>query len=300
MKHRALVFALAVGAATCGSKTPITPSPPPVVDPGPVVNNTPPVIGKFTIQGIRQNEPANFADALEEVPVSVEVTDAESSINDLKFNWTSSVGTFSGTGAKVTWKAPDKVDAPTVVTLNLEVVETYTSQGKPVTNNPKGSATLSLHDSVKEAGDMARQFLLDFSDSSIPVPFVMRNFDPTCYGTSEETAQVADNRTNFTIIASTIGPPNTSVKFGGICSFRSKPGDACARVLSYWKSRANKNIYNADGSLYAGQGQEVEAGPNIDQVAAKYDANQQRWKLCDSQFDPDSKTLRAQIRGLVP
>ena len=315
MKHRYLVFvlsalvslAIGVGMGACGSSPTspgVTPPVTPPVDPGPVVNNTPPVIGAFTVQGTRNQEPPNFADASEEVPVTVAVTDAESQIADLKFNWTSSAGgTFIGTGPKVTWKAPDKVDAPTTVTLSVEVVETYTSQGKQITNNPKGSTTLSLHDSIKEVGDLARLFLLEFSDSTIPTHSVMRNFQPGCYGTDEETAQVADNRELFTIIAHDIGPANTSVKFGGVCSFRFKPGDACARVLSYWKSVVKKNAYNPDGSLYAAAGSTVEAGPNIDQVAAFYYRDQERWRLCDSQFDPDSKTLKAataSIKGLVP
>jgi hypothetical protein len=270
------------------------------VDPGPVVNNTPPVIGKFTAQGTRTSEPPNYADVSEEVPVSVEVTDAESAISDLKFNWSAAVGTFIGSGPKVIWKAPDKVDAPTAVILDLEVVETYTSQGKPVTNKPTASVTVSLHDSVKEVGDLARLFLLDFSDSNKDTPTVMRNFQPDCYGTAEETGQVADNRANFTVIQSSIGPANTTVKFGGSCAFRDKRGDACARVLSYWKSIAKRTSYNPDGSLYATAGQQVEAGPNIDQVAAMYYRDLRQWKLCDSQFDPDSRTLKAGIRGLVP
>ena len=131
----------------------------------------------------------------------------------------------------------------------------------------------------------------------------MRNFQPGCYGTDEETGQVAANRENYTIIAHDIGPANTSVKFGGVCIFRQKSGDACARVLSYWKSQVKKDAYNPDGSLYAAAGSVVEAGPNIDQLAAFYYRDQQRWRLCDSQFDPDSRTLRAftgSIKGLVP
>ena len=47
----------------------------------------------------------------------------------------------------------------------------------------------------------------------------------------------------------------------------------------------------------------MEAGPNIDQVTAFYYREQQRWRLCDSQFDPDSRPLKAAtaaIKGLVP
>jgi hypothetical protein len=302
-----LGLAFAAGAVACGSQTPTNPSvTPPVVttpvDPGPVVINTPPVVGRFTVQGTRKNEPAAFADVTEEVPVSVEVTDAESPISTLTFNWSSSIGTFIGSGASVIWKAPARVDGPTDVTLNLEVVERYTSQGKTIENKSTGSTGVSTHDSLMEVTNMARQFLLDFSDSRIQdVAAIMRNFQPGCYGTEDETGQVADNRTNFTIIDSNVGPSITSVNFGGVCSFRNKPGDACARVPVYWKSVARRDVYDQFGVLFARAGTQTEAGPAMDQVAAMYYRDQRRWRLCDSSFDPDHTSLRAAaIRGMVP
>ena len=296
-----LVMAVACDGSTPAPTTPSVTNPP-VIEPPPVVTNTPPKIGTFTAQGSRTNEPPNFADASEDIPVSVEVTDAESAIGALTFNWSSPVGTFSGTGPKVIWKAPASVAAPTNVSLNLEVVETYTSAGTATENRVGGSVTVSLHDSVKEVGEMARQFLLDFSDSSKDVPTVMRNFQQGCYGTAEETSQVGDNRANFTIIQWNIGQANTTVRFGGICAFRNKPGDACARVPAYWKSIARRDIYDQfTGQLAVRAGQQTEAGPAVDQIAAMYYRDQRQWKLCDSQFDPDHTSLRAAtIRGLVP
>jgi len=305
MKRSWPLLAFAMMAGACGgSPSGPTVTPPPVVDPGPVVNNTPPVVGKFTVQGTRNNEPPNFADVNEDIPVTVEVTDAESSISSLKFNWNAGVGTFTGTGNKVIWKAPADVSGPTIVTLNVEVIETYTSQGKSVENRVTSSTTLSLHDSIREVADISRQFLLDFSDSTKDVATVMRNFQQGCYGTADETSQVTDNRSNFTIIQSNVGPAtsaNTTVNFGGFCPFRAKAGDACSRIQVYWKSVAKKDVYDPFGTLYARSGQQVEAGPAIDQLAAMYYKDQQQWKLCDSSFDPDHTSLRAAtIRGLVP
>jgi hypothetical protein len=306
MRFRRLALAVAV-AVTGGCSSPSGPTPPPPVDPGPVVNNTPPVIGKFTVQGTRPNEPPDFADASEEVTVTVDVTDAESAITSLRFNWTSDVGgTFTGTGNKVTWKAPASVTAPTTAKLTVEVVETYTSQGKSVENRPTGSTMVSLHDSVKEVGDLATLFLLDFSDSSKDTTYVMRNFHPTCYGTGEETGDVARNRENYTIIDKMIGTSRTTVGFGGICAFRSKPGDACARVPSYWKSIAKQNVYDQFGQLVAVKGQQTETPFGTDQVAAMYYKDLKQWKLCDSQYDPDHTSLKApsltapSLWGLVP
>ena len=61
---------------------------------------------------------------------------------------------------------------PINASLTLTVIERYASvdaSGLPVTqeNRVSKSITVSVHDSRKEVGDMARQFLLDFSDSSI-------------------------------------------------------------------------------------------------------------------------------------
>ena len=302
--RRYLVLGIAFVAVACSSGTPTNPSTtppvttPPVVDPGPVVNNTPPVIGKFTIQGTRKNEPAAFADVSEEIPVSVEVTDAESPISSLKFNWSSSIGTFSGSGASVTWKAPAQVDAPTLVTLNVEVVETYTSQGKTVENKPTGSAVISVHDSVKEVGDMSRQFLLDFSDSSIPTATVMRNFQPGCYGTAEETSQVDANRQDLRITSWTVDLPGTSVNFGGFCPIPTRnavQGDACSHMHTDWHSVAIRDL----DWLAKGQSTDTHG---VDYLSAFYYSDQKRWRLCDSQYIGDaSMSLRALLlRSLVP
>jgi hypothetical protein len=227
------------------------------------------------------------------------VTDAESQISDLKFNWSAAEGTFSGTGSSVIWKAPATIQAPTELMINLEVVETYKSQGKSVDNKVTGSAPLSLHDSVREVGDMARQFLLDFSDSTLTdIPYIMRNFQPDCYGTAAETSQVTDNRRNFRIIEWRVDPATTTISFGGLFPFPLRPpqrGDARALVRTFWRSTVLRTFED----LTAGQ-EKIANG--IDHVAAFYYRDQKRWRLCDSQYEgSDPSTLRAiQIRGMVP
>jgi hypothetical protein len=294
-----VVTSVVMMAAACGGKTPTGPGTGPPTDPGPPVTNTPPVIGKFTIQGSKANEPPNFADVSEEVPVSVEVTDAESQIDTLKFNWSAGAGTFSGTGRSVIWKAPATIQAPTELMINLEVVETYTSQGKSIDNKVTGSAPLSLHDSITEVGEMSRQFLLDFSDSTITdIPFIMRNFQPDCYGTAEETRQVTDNRQNFRIIEWRVDPATTVISFGGLFPFPLRPpqrGDARALVRTFWRSRVLRTFEDLTA------GQETTAN-GIDHVAAFYYRDQKRWRLCDSQYEAsDPVSLRAiRIRGMVP
>ena len=190
----------------------------PPVDPGPVVQNAPPVIGTFRVQGSRAKQPPNFADLADAIEVSVTVTDAETSVSNLRFNWSCS---SSGPSAAPGPPSPGELQrappiTPIDVVLALEVVEPYRSQGRNVENRVTGSTTVSLHNSIQEVSALARQFLLDFSDSSLGAAHVMRNFEPGCYGTDLESGDVTKNRAEFTIVESNIGTDATSVGFGGV------------------------------------------------------------------------------------
>ena len=303
--RRLLIITLVIGAACSAPSKPDPvgpgPGPGPAPDPGPAVQNAPPVIGTFRVQGARAGQPPNFADLAESIAVSVTVADPETAITDLTFNWSCAVGTFSGSGAAVTWRAPATATiTPIDVALTVEVVETYRSQGRNVENRVTGSTTVSLHNSIQEVSDLSRQFLLDFSDSSLDVIQVMRNFEPSCYGTLLEASDVTENRRDFTIIESKIGAAVTSVGFGGACSFRSRPGDACSRVPVFWRSRAKQDLYDSRGRLVLRRG-EVATASGVDQIAAMYYPSQKRWRLCDSAFDPDSTSQEAlDIPSLVP
>lgn len=284
----ALAVAAAALIAACSGRTPNEPSPPPGGgNQQPPANNLP-VIESITIQGTRNRQPPNFADVGEAIPVSAKARDDETAAEQLTYQWSATAGTFSGTGANVTWTAPSDASTPVTVTITLTVVERYGPSGSGVVfeHRVSRSATLSLHHSIREVGEMARQFLLDFSDSNIrDVSHIMRNFEPGCYGTAEEAAQVARNRADLRIVDSRIGDPAVTIEFGGVCSFRSRPGDACAHVPVFWAS-----VLVADGSRQ----------PSVrgtDQVAAMYYPAQSRWRLCDSQFDGElAPTLRAYFK----
>lgn len=264
--------------AACGASPsgpgPITPPPDDTPPPPPL--NAQPVIESFTVKGRRPHQPEDFADLSETIDVAATVRDDETEAGDLEFQWGASAGTFEGTGASVTWTAPADADTPLEVTLSLKVIEKYGHPGGPrvYQQDVSSSTTVSLHDSAKEVGDMAKQFLLDFSDSTIrDVSYIMRNFQPGCYGTSDETAQVAENRRRYRILDSQVGEPSTTIEFGGICPHLGHPGDACSAVLVYWNSM-DLEANNAVGAV---------AG--TDWIASFYIREQQRWRLCDSSFD---------------
>ena len=227
----------------------------------PPTPNTAPVITGLTAQGSRRKEPANLADAGEEILLAATVTDAETAVERLTFEWSSPVGTFTGTGASVRWRAPASVPAPLVATLQLRVVD--------ADQRAERTVAVRVHDHAREVGDMATIFLREFSDSAIAPATVMRNFLADCYGTREERQQVEDNRTGFTILSSNVGPAKVTVDFDGVCPYNTKPGDACSVSAVRWESRKRNG--------------EIEVVAGEDQVAAVY--RNDRWWLCDSSFD---------------
>jgi hypothetical protein len=236
--------------------------------------NSPPVISAIVAQGARLNEPPQFADLGEAVTVTATVTDVETAISALDFAWSATTGTLSGTGNVVTWTAPAAFDAPGAVTITLTVTERYigadqNGQPVPAENTVSAASVVSLHDSVREVSGMARQFLLDFSDSSLSPEYVVRNFTTSCAGRQAELNDVADDRARYIITSSQTGSPVTTVAFGGICPDRNVAGDACAQVPVKWTSK----------SLTTSA---TRTDTGTDQVAAVYEAPQ--WRLCDSKY----------------
>jgi hypothetical protein len=241
--------------------------------PGPS-NNPAPVVKSLTAFGPRANQPANMADLGESVTLAATVTDGETAVENLAFQWTASLGTLSGSGSSVTWKAPATGTTPFAVEVQLTVVERWvtndTSTPEIRENKVAATAAIDVHDSAKEVGDMATSFLENFSKTAVPVETVMQDFLVGCYGTAGEASDVEDNRRRFTITSWSVGPASVAVSFGGICTFRSRPGDACSNSDVRWQS-----VENSTG--------ETGGVVGVDQVAAVY--RQRRWWLCDSQFN---------------
>jgi hypothetical protein len=163
------------------------------------------------------------------------------------------------------------------IDITLKVIEKYGYPGaaKIYQQDVSSSVTISLHNSAAELGDMSRQFLLDFSDSTIrDIGYIMRNFLPGCYGTAEETAQVTENRRRYRIIESHVDAASTNVNFGGTCPYGPrKTNDACTSVPVFWRSQ-DMDDHNHE-----------ERVAGLDWLASVYNAEKQRWFLCDSSFD---------------
>lgn len=258
-----LVAFIAFSAACGGSSTgPSDPPPPPP-------NNALPVVTSIFVKGTLAREPAQYATLGETVNVTATVTDAETPATQLTYEWSSTVGgTFAGNAATTTWTAPATLPGttPTNATLTLTVTERVDA-----THNNRVTATtvVDLHNSPKEVGDLARQFLLDFS-AQLPVDQIMRNFTITCPEAANERGDVAASNERFDIIDSQIGDAVTTVPFTGTCPYRLVSGDACAQVPVYWRAKEK-----ATGAVGATRG--------TDQVTALLENG--TWKLCASDYD---------------
>jgi len=273
-------MAAVVSGACGGSSTPTQPTtPPPVVTPP---ANSMPSIASITIQGKRPRQPARFADASEAVDVSVSVSDAETPVDELTYEWTAPVGTFSGTGRSVTWTAPADVSAPAEITITLKVTERYGHPGQPkdFSQNTSATQTLSLHDSRKEVGNMSVRFLTEFSKPQTNKDWrdIMLDFKASvCPKPDEydsERSDVERHYNNFFMHSYRVDPASTSVNFAGSCGVPGRQplaGDACSSVPVVWDSTelATGNRRTTRGTDY---------------LAAAYSATDKRWWLCASQF----------------
>jgi len=247
------------------------------------VTNTPPVITSVTVQSARANAPADFADVSDGVLVTALVTDAETPVDSLQYNWTATdgLGTFNGTGAKVTWVAPATTPGPTglVVTLTLEVVERF---GTNQENRVRQTATVDLHDSKKEIGGMSVRFLTEFSkpQTNKDLLDIMKDFSrgrcPKPSEVESEEGDVERHYKNFFMNAYTINPAQVTLNFAGICAL-GIPGDACSSVSVVWNST------------------QVTVTPPLtltttgtDLLTAAYSVPDRRWWLCSSRFQGSS------------
>lgn len=196
-------------AAACNGKSPVAPPPPP--PPPPVVHtvNTPPTIKAITIGASR-------AEVGDVIPITADIEDAETPVDQLKYTWTSSVGSFTGTGRQVTWTLAKGAATPADVTFSVAVTETFADvddANKPVTRENKVSfdapGSLRVHDSPAEIGKIVFAFLVTyFGNSNVSADAAVVDFIDPCpdcpSGKADERHDVQDNRDRYTFISSSI------------------------------------------------------------------------------------------------
>lgn len=233
--------AVAVGAIvflSCGGSSN---SPTPVSSPS---NQGPPSSGPSVNLAPIVESISLSADRVEvdnEVTLTAAVTDQETPIEQLKFEWQAAGGTFTGEGATVKWRAPKDIKTPADYAINLTVTESYgtaDSSGKRPQNVTTSTApAVRVHNSDKELGDMSLQFLTDFGNSSTATSTCLRDFSDSCKGKAEEREDIDSNRVHYEILSSsltlrsvTVASSRLTAKMTVACTFTSKtkvcdPGD---------------------------------------------------------------------------
>lgn len=244
--------------------------------------NAPPTVSDIDVTPPKSKQPKILATIDDSISLDVSVNDAESAATSLTYVWAANpnIGTFTGTGRAVQWKAPAAVTSPRTVLITVTVVEKYyepDANGLPVEKEHRieKAVTLRVHDSVKEIGDMAVDFLTQFSISSVSPDVVMRNFSQTCddgEGYADELSDVEAHRENYTMLSYQIGEPAVTFAYGSestACAYPGAPGDACAKVAVVWNDERNDT------------GEKNTVTGN-DYVSAVYE--DERWYLCHSKF----------------
>jgi hypothetical protein len=256
-----------VAAGACSSPSaPAPPTPPPSVQPPPPpapVVNAAPVLSAIKASVTR-------AEVNQAVELKAEVTDAETDVDKLKYEWTSDAGEFTGTGRVVTWKlAPGKTATPIDLKVTLTVTETYDSfdnAGQPIKAENKVARTETLtrvHDSVAELSAMSMRFLVDlFGNSSVKADQCLVDFSDACPGKRDELHDIENNRTEFLILSATARV--TSVTFDGARN------NASIDLSCEFRDRHLK-----DGKEGTSRG--------TCRLTAVYERN--RWWLCSSHFE---------------
>jgi len=238
-----------------------------------VSTNTPPTIKSIVAQGKRSKQPANFGDYGETLTVTAVVEDAQANPTALKYQWNASCGgTFTGTGAQVEWKTP-----ATGTNATTCIVDLIVSDGPRVVS---GTAPVRLHNSVAEVSGLALEFLNEFADSNLPADErMLRNFSDTpneCReGKAAELKDVQDNRKKYVINSHNYGAPTTTINFGGVCAFRSRPSDACIATPVEWNSTKLED-------------HSTEIAKGVSQITGIYQNS--RWWLCRSEYQPATNT----------
>ena len=290
IRGRLLIAAFALSVVACGNSTPPTQPPPsgnPPANSDPPAN-TRPTIDSITAQGRRANQPARFADVRETIDVSAIVRDPETPVDELTYQWTATAGTFIRSGPVAIWTAPDSIASPTTVTITLKVIEAFghPGQAKTFSHDTTSTVTVSVHDSVKEVGDMSARFLTEFSKPQINRDWrdVMKDFNrdacPVKVEYDDERRSVEDHIANYVMNTFSVGVASVRLGFGGTCDF-ALPGDACSSARVMWDSKG------PNGGVTRG----------TDYLTAVYSTTNARWWLCSSRYIPDSTSDRSFYSG---
>jgi IPT/TIG domain-containing protein len=245
--------------------------------------NQPPVIGNIRSIGSRPGQPTGFGDLNETVTLLADVSDAETPLSQLTYQWTGP-GTFGGNTPTTSWTLPASVSpVPSPVTATLTVTEVFTEGKLTHTNTSTRTFAMQVHDSQNEIFDIGQDFLTLFSQSNISTTDVLHSFSPTCDGgkgrqeekddTDRNRLELVEDFSKFTISRL---PPVTFHFDSGVCPPQFVRGDGCSGFRVHWEA-----TYKIAANGHKAGDHETTNG--IDYVSAVLENNQ--WRLCYSRFE---------------
>ena len=217
------------------------------------------------------------------------VSDAETPVDQLTYEWAAEGGTFSGQGSAVRWRAPSPATTPIDYTLTLTVTEVYgvadSTGARPRHQVKATSPTVRVHNSPKELGDLGMRFLNDFATSSIPADVAVREFSDSCRGKRDERDQIADNRQNYQITSSQLRLRSASVTTSEVN--RGNVVIAC----EFWS--IVKQCPPGWPNCKPGNTEHVRGDCKLTSIY-----EQKRWWLCESTFEGELLPFARRFFGL--
>lgn len=276
------IFVVAFSALSCRGSTvkPSPVTPPTVVEPPPVVRNDAPIIASISISSPR-------VEADQEVVATAFVSDAETPLDQLTYQWSAAPvnGTFTGSGPIATWRAPRQQATPDLYTLKLLITEKYTSAGQPKENSVSSTVQVHYNDSPKEILTISMRFLTElFPTATIPPQQAVADFSDSCSEKVSEYNDVANNRINFQILSGTY--TNVSVTPNGDRTFADVSGTCVFKDIP--KDPKNPNVGK------------TETVTGICRLTAIYE--NWKWWLCSSRFEGigvTTNSLRYRVPGRI-
>jgi len=176
------------------------------------------------------------------------------------------------------------------MSVTLTVIERFTTvdaAGRIVQNENRVSRDVSVrvHDSARELGGLAKNFLELFSQSNVAPDVVMRDFQDGCgaggTGKRDERIDVDRHRVQFSILSWFVGTPRVTIDFGGVSPFRSRQAEGWAAVDVRWMSRC---LVHDDSRGCPAVGF-IKNDTGTDWVTGHFDEATNRWWLCDSDYE---------------
>jgi hypothetical protein len=179
-------------------------------------------------------------------------------------------GTWIGDGSRVQWQAPTNDSVPASYTFTVTVARPWVPNSVPLVAS---SPALRVNDAKRELIGNSESFLGDFSNSSVPPDFCVRNFADSCSGKRTALDDVAAQRATYSA---------ASVRYR-LDSYLRSVGWANCTAPEGW-ARCALLVYEVDWVRTRRTDGVEERVHGIQSLRGIYEGD--RWWLCEARFSP--------------